>query len=185
MKHLIASVLLMVSVGLPVFAQPSIPSPSDGKAIVYFVRTSSMGMAINFSYFDSLTLIGRFAGPAYIRYECEPGHHLFWARSENRDFVEAELESGKIYFILADVALGGIKAQVDLVAVNPRNDSKTMKRILKLMDRQPAERFTAEQLKQDQADLEKVVERGIESYSKEKTRGLQHDVLAVDMDYER
>ena len=185
MKTLIAFVLVMVSVGLPVFAQLSIPRPSDGKAVVYFVRTSNMGMAINFSYFDSLTLIGRFAGPAYIRYECEPGHHLFWARSENRDFVEAELEAGKIYFILADVAMGGIKAQVDLVPVNPRNDSKTMKRILKLIERQSGEQFTAEQLERDRADLEKAVERGMESYSKEQMRGVNHDVLASDMDYER
>jgi hypothetical protein len=46
-------------------------------------------------------------------------------------------------------------------------------------------RTVAEQLKQDQADLEKAVESGMESYSKEKTRGFQHNVLAADMDYER
>lgn len=68
------------------------PAPAD-KAVVYFVRTSGLGFAINFTYIDSVTLIAKANGTNYVRYECDPGNHLFWARSENRDFVEAELEA--------------------------------------------------------------------------------------------
>src|SRR5258708_5671525 len=83
-----------------------IPPAPEGKSVVYFVRSSSLGFAVNFSYFDSAALIGRFNGPKYIRYECAPGSHLFWARSENRSFVEAQLEAGKIYFIQAIPKMG-------------------------------------------------------------------------------
>src|SRR5688572_28868858 len=96
------------------------PAPLN-KAVVYFVRPTSIGFAINFSYFDSTQLIGKFNGPAYIRYECEPGKHLFWACSENRDFVEAEVEAGKIYFIEAAVMMGAVKAAVDLKPLDFKN----------------------------------------------------------------
>src|SRR5688572_16620712 len=103
------------------------PAPQD-KAVVYFVRTSGMGAAINFTYFDSATVIGRSNGTNYIRYECQPGYHLFWGRSENRDFIEAELEAGKIYCIEAVPQMGAVKAGVKLRPVD-ESDEKTIKRL--------------------------------------------------------
>ena len=50
--------------------QNIVPAPAD-KAVIYFVRTEIF--VTNFSYFDSVKLIGRFNGPKYIRYECDPG----------------------------------------------------------------------------------------------------------------
>src|SRR5262245_4332351 len=118
--------LVCVLVSATTFAQGITPAPDD-KAVVYFVRTSSLGFAINFSYFDSTKLIGRFNGPKYIRYECAPGAHLFWGRSENRDFVEAEVEAGKIYFIEAIPKMGAMKAAIQLEPVDP-NDPKKMEK---------------------------------------------------------
>lgn len=182
MKIYILSLFLLLGLSFSKsFGQINVPPPAAGKSAVYFVRTSNMGMAINFSYFDSLQLIGRFAGPAWIRYECEPGHHLFWARSENRDFVEAELEAGKVYFILADVAMGGIKAQVDLIPVNPKIDTKIMGRINKLINKSAGEHFSEEELARDRADLEKAVERAMITYAEEQRKGVEHHRLMADM----
>src|SRR6478609_10901232 len=124
------------------FGQTIPPAPAD-KAVVYFTRTSSLGFAINFIYFDSLQAIGRFTGPKYMRYECEPGTHLFWVRSENKDFVEAEVEAGKTYFIEAIPKMGALKAAVELLPVNPA-DIKHMSKILALLKKKPAESFTNE-----------------------------------------
>ena len=88
------------------------------KAIIYFVRTSSVGSAINFRYFDGEQYIGKFKGKGYFYYECDPGNHLFWASSENSDFIEAELQVGKTYVIIADPRMGGIKARVALSIMN-------------------------------------------------------------------
>lgn len=155
------------------------PAPLD-KAVVYFARPSSLGFAINFSYFDSTKLIGKFNGPKYIRYECEPGLHLFWARSENRDFVEAEVEGGKIYFIEAIVKMGAIKAGVELLPVDP-NDAKRMKKILKLIGKKPSESFSTSELEYDRdAD---VILRGMERYKKEKEKGLRNSRLEKSMYY--
>lgn len=186
MKNPIPALMVLVVMGYSsTFAQVNVSKPDANNAAVYFVRTSNMGFAINFSYFDSLRLIGRFAGAGYIRYECNPGKHLFWARSENRDFVEAELEAGKVYFIQANVVTGALKAQVDLVPVNPKEDAKIMKRINKLMKNQNAIVFSDVELARDSEDLEKVVERSMKTYAEEQEKGKPHDVLTADMDAEK
>lgn len=159
---------------IELFAQQpevSIPPAPDGMAVVYFVRTSSLGLAINFSYFDSTKLIGRFNGPKYIRYECTPGHHLLWGRSENRDYIEAEVEAGKIYFIWAVPEMGFAKASIGLYPVDP-SDEKTMTKIFKLMAKQPAETFTSEKLEADAKDLKEAIDRGMEKYKEIKEKGL-------------
>jgi hypothetical protein len=164
-------------------AQSRISPPSPGKSVVYFARTSGMGAIVNFTYCDSASLIGRFSGPGYIRYECEPGHHFFWARSENRDFVEAELAPDKVYFILAYVGMGAVKASVDLIPLNPAKDIKDMERILKLIDKQTNRTPDEEQLRSDREELAPVIERGLKQYATEQQQGYEHDVLPIDWIY--
>lgn len=157
------------------------PAPAD-KAVIYFVRPSSLGFAINFSYFDSTKLIGKFNGPAYIRYTCNPGKHLFWARSENRDFVEAEVEAGRIYFIEAIVKMGAVKAAVNLDPVDPENE-KRMKKILKLIDKKSSESFSEEELEVEERKMNDVVVRGLEKYNNDKLKGKARPGLDKSMYY--
>ena len=157
------------------------PSPAD-KSVVYFVRASGLGAAINFTYFDSTKLIGKGNGTNYVRYECEPGHHLFWARSENKDFVEAEVEAGRIYFIEVVPQMGALKAGVQLKPVDPSNE-KTMKRILKIMEKKAPETFSAEELEKDAEKSKDVMERGLEKYREEKEKGKKTDRLEKEMYY--
>lgn len=177
--------LLLISIfliALSSIAQTIEPAPSN-KAVVYFTRTSSMGLAINFSYFDSTKLIGVFNGPKYIRYECEPGRHVFWARSENKDFVEADLEAGKIYFIEAVPLMGAIKAGVDLQPVYP-DDAKMMKKILKLLSKKAPVSFSAEELEYETARLKDAISRGIAKFEEEKKKGSYIAQLMKHMYYQ-
>jgi hypothetical protein len=167
MKKKISLFAFILFVSMTVFGQDLPPAP-ENKAVVYFVRTSSLGFAINFSYFDSTTLIGKAAGTNYVRYECEPGHHLFWVRSENRDYVEADLEAGRIYFIEAIPQMGAIKAQAVLKAIDP-SDEKVMKKVFKLMNKKAPETFTTEEL-QRQTDND-IIQRGLERYTEDKAKG--------------
>jgi hypothetical protein len=162
--------ICLISFGVtPLLSQKIDPAP-PGKSVVYFARPSPMGFAINFSYFDSTKLIGRFNGGKYVRYECNPGRHLFWARSENRVFIEADLEPEKIYFFRASPSMGLVKAQVEMEQADP-NDPKQMKNILKLMAKKAGEIFTAERLEKDSKDLENVVERGLAKYKEDRAVG--------------
>ena len=161
--------------------QDIVPAPAN-KAVIYFVRTSSLGFAINFSYFDSAKLIGRFNGPKYIRYECDPGPHLFWARSENKDFIEADVEAGKIYFIEAVPQMGGFTTGVKLHPINPK-DEKKLDKVLKLLNKKPSETFTAEEIENDTKELAEVITKGLEKNKEERQKGKTIERLEKTMYY--
>lgn len=181
-KIIIAAAILSSSL---LCAGQDIPAAPTDKAVVYFARVSSLGFAINFSYFDSATLIGKANGTNYIRYECAPGQHLFWVRSENRDFVEADLEAGKIYFLEAEPRMGAIKAAAALEPLDPQNprDQKRISKILKMIGKKAPESFTPEQLAKDAGLLEDAVKKGLEKYQEEKNAGKKIARLEKTMNY--
>ncbi|NER10780.1 hypothetical protein SAMN06265375_102239 [Muriicola jejuensis] len=137
---------------------------SPEKSIVYFTRANSLGALINFTYFDGDKAIGKFNGMGYFIYECEPGEHLFWARSENKSFVQAELEPGKTYLIDVQPRMGGLKASVKLVPVDISEHK--MKPIQRLVTKREPIEFSEEELAKIQQDMAEVIGRGMENYDK-------------------
>ena len=115
MKKIIPFLLLIFSING--HAQ-ELKKPSEGMAMVYFTRSEAMGFLINFKYFDGEKYLGKFNYGKYLAYECDPGQHLFWAKSENSDFVEAELEPNKIYILDSQPQMGAFKAGVKLIPFN-------------------------------------------------------------------
>ncbi len=154
-------------------------TPSEGKSLVYFVRSSSVGFLINFKYFDGEQYLGKFNYGKYLAYECEPGKHLFWSKSENIDYLEAELEAGKVYIIDSEPQMGAIKAAVKLVPFdNNQNNYKNLKKyerkkesILESISKLKEYTITAEDLEESKKDLEDVVKRSMEKYTKRKAKG--------------
>jgi Fe-S-cluster formation regulator IscX/YfhJ len=129
-------------------------------------------------------LIGKFNGPAYIRYACKAGRHIFWARSENKNFVEADVEAGKIYFIEAIVNMGAIKAAVRLDPLDP-DDQKRMKSVLKLIAKEPSESFSDDELRAQEKKMEAIITRGLEKYNADKQKGRTLARLNKDMYYKK
>ncbi|WP_051238775.1 hypothetical protein [Gaetbulibacter saemankumensis] len=173
----ILSLLFVLQTAL-MFSQNSKVIPGD-KAIVYFTRASALGGAINFTYFDGEKAIGRFNGPKYMIYECDPGEHLFWVRSENKSFVEANLEAGKMYIIDVIPKMGAIKASVKLVPVD-KNIYK-MKKIQKLLSKRGPEPFSESELNMLQEEMKDVIDRGMENYKKTQSKGKKIPELNPDM----
>jgi hypothetical protein len=160
-----------------------ITPPSEGKAVIYFVRTSSTGILINFSYFDKDKFIGKFHGHGYFRYECEPGEHIFWAKSENRDFITANLEAGKIYFVEADAKMGGLKARVELMPVNPAKDTKLMNIIEYMVNKREPEIFTADYLQTENEKWKDDIQKGLDRYQELVTKQEKIERLNEEMFY--
>lgn len=181
MKVFSLFVILVGFFSLSSSAQTIEPAPAD-KSVVYFVRPGTMGFAINFSYFDSTKLIGKFDGLAYIRYTCEPGEHLFWARSENRDFVEANLAAGKIYFIEAQVKMGFTKAVVKLMPADPEEGDR-MRKLVRFIGTRDAESFPEERLEELEKKMDDVIVKAMEEYAEKKADGRIKYKLEEDMYY--
>ncbi|NOX86576.1 MAG: hypothetical protein GXO86_11550 [Chlorobi bacterium] len=111
------TMLLLAAFANPVFSQ-GFQAPSPGKAVVYFVRVSGWGSGVTFEFFLGDKYIGAFKGKNYMRYECDPGENLFWASSENKEFLTADLKAGGIYIVIVDVIEGFWKAHVGLTPVD-------------------------------------------------------------------
>lgn len=163
--------------------------PSEGKAMVYFVRSSSLGFLINFKYFDGETYLGKFNHGKYLAYECAPGKHLFWSKSENTDYLEAELEAGKIYIIDAEPQMGAIKAGVKLVPYDnnpsnyktPKKYERKRKAVFKAITNGKA--YTLSEEDRNDPEIPDIVKRGMEKYKSKKDEGKTFPTLPADMDF--
>ncbi len=159
--------ILLILQSTLIFSQNS-DSKLENKATVYFTRASGLGALINFTYFDGKKPIGRFNGPKYMKYECSPGEHLFWARSENKSFVEANLKAGEIYIIDVIPQMGAIKSGVKLVPVDKKR--YRLKRIQKLISKNEPISFKENELKELEIEMSDVITRGLDKYSQMKER---------------
>lgn len=110
----------------------AIDKPSEGKSLVYILRTGA-GPLLNFRIYDKDKFLGALSGFKYLVYECEPGEHVFWAASENRDYVEANLEANSVYVLNAEGQMGAFIASVSLLPLNPEvfADKRTFFQVVK------------------------------------------------------
>jgi hypothetical protein len=94
-------------------------APSEGKALVNFVRPSSYGGLAKATIWDGDKLIGVSFGNQRFQYECEPGKHLFIAWSEYKSPVEAELAPNKVYYIALRIRMGWARGRIHQVPIKP------------------------------------------------------------------
>jgi protein-arginine kinase activator protein McsA len=130
--------------------------PSPGKAVIYFTRVSALGYAVAFEYFHQDQYLGSTKGVSLIRYEVEPGEHLFWASGENVEFITIDAEAGKTYLVYVDVVMGFSKARVHLSPVFPEQTDR-IQRGAEVIAKHPPIIETPEEIN---AKMEKLNKRG-------------------------
>ncbi len=110
-------------------------TPNSGKCLVYFMRPSSSAFAIKFKLYDNEVLVDKLGHSNYIAYECDPGEHIFVLKSENTDYLEANLEANKVYLVECEVQPGIITARVAFNPISPQHKKfeNKEKDILKLI----------------------------------------------------
>jgi hypothetical protein len=111
---------------LAVHAPDQQPKPEPGKALVVFMRPSSVGFAIASSVYDAPDADTRFIGVVRSKqkmaYQADPGVHRFMVIAENADFMDATLEAGKTYYVLIQPRMGVWKARFSLFPVHNHAD---------------------------------------------------------------
>jgi hypothetical protein len=172
------AVLLVMFAFLEGNAQ-GLTAPAPGKAVIYFVRVTGAGAAIPFDFYHNDKAIGHFAGRNYIRYETEPGLQLFWASSENHEFLTADLIEGKIYIVIVDAEIGFAVARVGLSPI--RASEKVYERARKVIDRKPPIIRTEETLNKKNAAQADFIQDKLTKYREKwkDTRKYKH--LSADM----
>jgi hypothetical protein len=170
-------IFLLIAITATFGYSQELKKPSEGKAMVYFTRVEGMGFLINFKYFDGEKYLGKFNYGKYLAYECDPGKHLFWSKSENTDFLEAELEAGKTYVIDSEPQMGAFKAGVKLIPfdnnpANYKNEKKYNRKKTNMLGSITSGKeyvISNKDLEEANADLESLVKRIMEKYNKLKT----------------
>ena len=103
--------------------------PESGKAMVVFMRPSSMGYGFQSSVFEvrgnQPVLAGILAQKEKMAYQLDPGEHLFMVIAESADFMSAELEAGRVYHALVTPRMGAWRARFSLRPIHaPMLDSR-------------------------------------------------------------
>ncbi len=131
-----------------------IKKPSEGKSIVYITRSEFGAFALNFRIYDERRFLGAVPTSNYIVYECEPGEHIFWAASENRDFVHATLGANKTYVIDLEPRIGAFIAAVGLVPFDSsiKQHKKSFWRVIKNHKEMEIADITKSEEKKDNID---------------------------------
>ncbi len=178
MKRIAITLTLILSLYITASAQGFTP-PSEGKAVVHFTRVTSFGALIGFDYFDGDRFIGAFAGKKYMRYECEPGDHLFWASSENKAFMTASLEAGKSYVVIVDVVMGVGIARVGLAPIGPGD--KLLLRARSLIQKKAPVTITPERIASENRRLASFIREKLDRYESAWKNELEVRHLSADM----
>jgi len=168
-----------------VFAQKvssqQVIEPSEGKSIVYVTRSNG-AMLMNFRFYDKDLFLGSLEYSSYFVYECEPGEHLFWVASENRDFVEANLEPNKVYVIDLEARVGAFVAAVAAVPQSPK-DKRHRKKFYKTVKKELAIKKFQSQLSSE--DKENNITQALEKYKVLKDKSSSKiTVLSSEMNFE-
>ncbi|MDR6159874.1 hypothetical protein QF023_003390 [Chryseobacterium sp. SLBN-27] len=155
-----------------------IDKPAEGKSLVYILKTGA-GMLLNFRIYDKDKFLGAIPSGKYLVYECEPGEHVFWATSENRDYVEANLEPNAVYVINAEGQMGAFIASVNLRPLKPMEfrDKKLFYQVVKNNTKKPYQ--------PSQDDKSENIAKAMEKYQELKSKNSNKiAVLSPDMKFE-
>ena len=171
MKRLLR-VLLLLGLSASYVCAQQYDKPNDGKSLVYFVRCSATGALINFKYFDGERYLGKVNGTNYFTYQCDPGNHIFWVASENRDFLTADLKPNATYIVEIRPVMGAFKAAVQVHPVSPE-DVKTLKKVNKIIGKKGAAALNGQE-----EDMAFFIKNGMERYEK-----IRSEVPALNPDW--
>ena len=95
-------------------------NPPEGKSLVYIVRPSVIGFAINFTVTCDDITIGKTKGKNFLYAILNPGPHVFVSKGENSSELHLILEVGKTYFIEQKVRMGLLYARNKIQLINEK-----------------------------------------------------------------
>ena len=109
-----------------------ISQPQPGKALIIFLRSShSYSDSLATQLFDDERYIGTSRPETLISYQAQPGKHLFIAMVDKVNFLSADLQAGKTYYVLVTFRGDAISQQFGLIPQNGDIDERKINAMLK------------------------------------------------------
>lgn len=98
--------------------------PAPGKALVYFVRTQFMGMAISVQLVADGKPLGWTRAGTFVVYEGDPGKHEFASISEGGALLDADLLPDRIYYVQVAIHMGALRARSHFEVIRPGSEAR-------------------------------------------------------------
>jgi hypothetical protein len=99
-------------------AESAAPTPLPGKAMVVFMRPSGLGFAVQSTVYEvkgtEVDMIGIVAAKTKVAYQVDPGKRVFMAVGESADFMSANVQAGRTYYVNVSPRFGMWKARFAL-----------------------------------------------------------------------
>lgn len=158
------------------------PTPSEGKAIVEFVKVTVQGWNAETMLFDGEQYIGSVWGVSHMRIEVDPGQHLFWMNiTDKMGYLDATLEANKVYIVIIDMAetafsnAGLSPATMDNIGL--------VDRAKRVIHKHPVKVTAKEDITKTQSKLEKkgFIEKQLAKYEKKYKTSAKTHVLSSEM----
>ncbi len=107
-------------------AEVEVP-PDPGKALIVFMRAGRYAFLAQAEVWHGERLVGLFGTRTKVAWQVEPGEHHFMVTSEAADFMVANVEAGKTYYVLVKARPGAALARFSfrpLLAEDLANDPR-------------------------------------------------------------
>lgn len=96
------------------------PAAKADTATVVFIRHSGMAKkAVTTILDEGGHFVGDSTASSYFAREVPAGKHMFITWAENTDFLTADVQAGKVYYVEVDPSMGAWSARFHLFAVKP------------------------------------------------------------------
>jgi hypothetical protein len=96
-----------------------IGEPAAGKGQIVFYRTGGLvGAAISCNVRENDALIGGLSGGKYFVVQTQPGKHTYTTKSEAKDTLNMEVESGDTYYVRCTIGAGIMAGRPNLSPVD-------------------------------------------------------------------
>lgn len=106
--------------------------PEEGKAVVYVVRPSGIGMLIRFNVFvdnqGPASEMGYTRGSQHIYFQVLPGSHTIYSKAENWAQVQIAPGAGDVVFVKQEPGMGLLMARNSLSVVDEAQGKRDVKR---------------------------------------------------------
>lgn len=96
-----------------------IGAPEAGKGQIVFYRTGGLvGAAISCNVRENDKLIGGLSGGKYFVVQADPGKHVYTTKSEAKDTLNMEVETGETYYVRCTIGAGIMAGRPNLSPVD-------------------------------------------------------------------
>lgn len=113
-----------------------------------------------------------------MKYECDPGEHLFWASSERKYFITTEFNEGGTYIVIVEAKMGAWSAAVEL---STSEDAKQLKKAIDIVNKKAPKVTEKSIIDYENREMKEYIAEKLALYENEMKTENDYPHISADM----